>query len=521
MVCDEHLAKDVAQAVFLALAKNAGQLTKISVLSGWLHRTAQNIAAQTVRTDVRRRARENEAAIMNDLLSPESDPAWEMIAPQLDRALEELDEADRDALLLRYFEKKSAREMAQRLGISDDAAQKRVNRAVERLREFFAKRGVTVGASGLAVVISANAVQAAPVGLVFTISTAAALAGTTLATTATVTATEAIAMTILQKTIVTATIAVLAGAGIYEARQASRLRSQVQTLQQQQAPMAEQVQKLDNEKEDLAARLSNVADELSKRNGNSIELLKLRAEVTRLRTDSKELARTKATLSSLSEQQAEALKTMRESIRRDFTKQAEQQVKTLRERLSLTSEQATALKNILDSAIEPNIQYAMDTKTGEWTQDKQNQVNKLAQEQESQIMALLSPQQQAGYQQLQRERDETEGRRGADSNINNLKSELNISSEQAEAVLVALSKATMVTDESGMMHSPPPEYTGPDTTTEELQQRVEKRAQALTSVLTPEQLKLYRESELKKLVKTRDLQAQQKAMMQLLNSEDK
>ncbi|MCI0541452.1 MAG: hypothetical protein L0Z50_40145 [Verrucomicrobiales bacterium] len=85
---------------------------------------------------------------------------------------------DRDALLLRYFERKSARAMAQTLGISDEAAQKRVNRAVERLREFFAKRGLTVGASGLVVVIAANAVQAAPVSLAVTISTAAACAET-------------------------------------------------------------------------------------------------------------------------------------------------------------------------------------------------------------------------------------------------------------------------------------------------------------------------------------------------------
>ena len=76
------------------------------------------------------------------------------------------------------------------LGTSENAAQKRLGRAVERLREFFAKRGVTVGASGLVVVISANAVQAAPTGLTVTISTAAALAGTTVATTAPITATN-------------------------------------------------------------------------------------------------------------------------------------------------------------------------------------------------------------------------------------------------------------------------------------------------------------------------------------------
>jgi RNA polymerase sigma factor (sigma-70 family) len=195
MVRDPHLAEDVTQGVFVALAKNAGQLTGRSVLSGWLHRTAQNIAAQTVRTIERRRTREKEAAVMNELLATDSDVSWDHIAPHLDAALGELSEPDRDALLLRYFERKSAREMEQTLGISDEAAQKRVSRAVERLHDFFAKRGVTSGASGLAVVITANAVQAAPAGLVVTISTAAVLTGTTLATTATVTATKAIAMT--------------------------------------------------------------------------------------------------------------------------------------------------------------------------------------------------------------------------------------------------------------------------------------------------------------------------------------
>jgi len=89
--------------------------------------------------------------------------------------------------------------MAHTLGVSNEAAQKRVNRAVERLRKCFAERGVAVGATGLAVVLSANAVQAAPAGLTATICTAAALAGSTITTAATATATQTIAMTILQK----------------------------------------------------------------------------------------------------------------------------------------------------------------------------------------------------------------------------------------------------------------------------------------------------------------------------------
>src|ERR1035441_9440299 len=93
MIRDAHLAEDVTQSVFVALARNARQLTGRSVLSGWLHRTAQNIAAQTVRTDVRRRAREQEAAAMNELLATEPDTLWEQIAPHLDAALGELGKA--------------------------------------------------------------------------------------------------------------------------------------------------------------------------------------------------------------------------------------------------------------------------------------------------------------------------------------------------------------------------------------------------------------------------------------------
>lgn len=287
MVGDTHLAEDVTQATFLALSKNAAQLTERPVLAGWLHRTAQNIAAQTVRTDVRRRAREQEAAAMNELLSENSGagvpPAWAEIAPHLDAALGDLTEPERDAVLLRYFQRQSARDMAQTLGISNEAAQKRVSRAVDRLREFFAKRGVTVGASGLAVVISANAVQAAPVGLALTISTAAALTGPTLATTTTVAATKAIAMTTLQKTVVTATIAVLAGAGIYEARQAAQLRGQVQTLQQQQAPLSQHNADLNQALMDATNQLAALRADNERLNQNTTELLKLRGEVGLLR----------------------------------------------------------------------------------------------------------------------------------------------------------------------------------------------------------------------------------------------
>jgi len=289
MVCDSHLAEDVTQGVFVALARNAGQLTHHPVLSGWLHRTTRNLAANAVRTNVRRQTREQEAAAMNELLSAEPGANWENIAPHLDAALGELSEPDRDALLLRYFERKSARQMAQILGTSEDAAQKRVTRAIERLREFFAKRGVTVGASGLVVVISANAVQAAPVGLAVTISTGAALAGTTLvATTATAIATKAIVMTTLQKTILAVTLAAAIGTGIFEARQVSRLRGEVQTLQQQRAIVVEENDRLLREREQTANRLAALADDMARTKAIPTELLRLRGEVSRLGAELRE-----------------------------------------------------------------------------------------------------------------------------------------------------------------------------------------------------------------------------------------
>ncbi|MEI2725815.1 MAG: hypothetical protein V9H26_20560 [Verrucomicrobiota bacterium] len=169
-----------------------------------------------------------------------------------------------------------------------------MNRAVERLREFFAKRGLTVGASGLVVVISANAVQAAPAGLAVTISTAAALTGTTICTTVTATAIKTIAMTTLQKSVITAALAVAVGAGIYEARQASQLRDENQTLQQQQAPLASQVEQLQRSYNDATNRLASLRDDNERLNRNTAELLKLRGEVSRLRRELQESAQTKA-----------------------------------------------------------------------------------------------------------------------------------------------------------------------------------------------------------------------------------
>ncbi|MDD5140064.1 MAG: sigma-70 family RNA polymerase sigma factor [Verrucomicrobiales bacterium] len=277
-----QLAEEVAQSVFADLARNAGKLKPDTILTAWLYRVTCRTAIDVVRKESRRQLREQIAVEMTNMNATAND--WTQIEPLLDDAMAALDETDRSAILLRFFENKTLREVGEALGTNDDAAQKRVSRAVERLREFFSKRNVTIGAGGIAVVISANAVQAAPVGLAVTIS-AGALAGTVVHTSAIIAATKTIAMTTLQKTLVTATVAVLAGAGIYEARQAAQLRELNQTLQQQQAPLAEQIQQLQREHDDATNRLTSLLAENNqlKSNPNQTELWKLRGEVTRLR----------------------------------------------------------------------------------------------------------------------------------------------------------------------------------------------------------------------------------------------
>jgi RNA polymerase sigma factor (sigma-70 family) len=276
LVRDVHLAEDVTQAVFIAFAQNAQSLVRHPFLPGWLHRTTLNLATKTIRTDARRRAREQEAAAMNELLAGDTGALWESIAPQLDAALGELDEADRDALLSRYFQRHSAREMGQSLEISPEAAQKRVSRAVERLREILSKRGVAVGSGGLVAAVSANAIQAAPVGLAATIAGIAA-------PTATAVALKTLAMTTIQKTIVIAALAAAVGTGIYEARVASNLRGDLQSLQQQQAQLNDQLRQLQYEREAATNRLAALAGEARQAKDNSSELLKLRGEVAQLR----------------------------------------------------------------------------------------------------------------------------------------------------------------------------------------------------------------------------------------------
>ncbi|HWB59871.1 MAG TPA: sigma-70 family RNA polymerase sigma factor [Chthoniobacteraceae bacterium] len=183
---DPHLAEEITQAVFIILARKAGSLNEKTILSGWLYRAACYTSNAARKQEHRRQRREQEAYMESTLQGSEANAAWKQMSPLLEEAMLRLGQADRDALMLRFFEGRSLNEVGAALGASEEAAKKRVNRALEKLHRFFTKRGISSTTAIIAGEISANSVQAAPVALATSV-TAAALAKGAMASTSTLT----------------------------------------------------------------------------------------------------------------------------------------------------------------------------------------------------------------------------------------------------------------------------------------------------------------------------------------------
>jgi RNA polymerase sigma factor (sigma-70 family) len=241
-VRSDELAREVSQVVFLDLSLNAKQLRRDTHLASWLYVVTRRTAVDAIRRESRRQKREQVAVETAAMNSPSA--IWSHVEPWLDEAVASLDENDRKAVLLRYFESKNLREIGEMLGVTEDAAQKRVSRAVERLREFLAKRGVTATAAGIAAEISANAMQTAPTGLGAAISSAVASSGTAIHKAAIIYGAKTVTMTTTQKTVAVAMLVAAIGGGIYQQKLIRRRDQQIAALDRQSMNSAEDMRSL-------------------------------------------------------------------------------------------------------------------------------------------------------------------------------------------------------------------------------------------------------------------------------------
>ena len=164
-VRDPVLAEEITQAVFIILARKAALLSTRTIVAGWLYRTTRFTAANVLRTMYNRQRREREAQMQSTSDDGPAEAVWQELSPVLDEAMNRLGQTDRDALLLRYFENKNLGEVGAALGRNEEWAKKRVARGLDKLRAFFAKRGVALSSVAIAGALSAHSVQAAPVAL--------------------------------------------------------------------------------------------------------------------------------------------------------------------------------------------------------------------------------------------------------------------------------------------------------------------------------------------------------------------
>jgi RNA polymerase sigma factor (sigma-70 family) len=282
---DTHLAEDVTQTVFADLARMASQLSREVKLGGWLHRHTCFVARNTLRGERRRVARERKAMEMNEM-QDHSAANLARIAPALDEAIDELGLEDREAIVLRFFEQRDFRSVGEALGSNEDAARKRVGRALDKLNGSLSRRGVTLTAAALATALSTGAVSAAPAGLAAAVSSAA-VAGAVASGGTAITLVKIISMSKIKAGIVTAVLAAgIAIPLVIQHRAQVRLDEVNETLRQQTARNNE----LTSENQRLA-KLPAAKEPVAPRppDDQYRELMRLRGEIGALRRETAQL----------------------------------------------------------------------------------------------------------------------------------------------------------------------------------------------------------------------------------------
>jgi RNA polymerase sigma factor (sigma-70 family) len=285
---DSGLAADICQSVFIDLARKARSIRPGVALAAWLHRATRLAALAAMRAENRRAVREQEAAAMYEIQQTEPAIDWAAFRPVIDGALDDLSDRDREAVLLRYFRNQSLRRVADSLGVNENAARMRVDRALDKLRVVLAKRGVTSTSSTLAAALAGHAMTAAPAGLAATVTTTA-LAAAAVSTVSTLGMIPLMASIKMKLGLAAVVATAVATPVVIQRHQLLRLGEENRSLKMQ----TEELERLRLENAKLAASRLD-PNEVTGLRAQPGELLRLRAEVAALRQQNQQVTATKS-----------------------------------------------------------------------------------------------------------------------------------------------------------------------------------------------------------------------------------
>ena len=514
---DSGLAEDLAQAVFTELARKAPRLLGHPSLAGWLYTTVRHRAANSRRAEQHRRHREQEAQSMNELLSEDSpNEAWQRVRPVLDDALHELKEADRAVVVLRFLEDRTLGEVGARLGLTENAARMRADRALEKLRGLLARRGITSTASSLGAALAIGVVTPAPAALAATI-TSTALASGAAAGATTLTLMEFMSIPKVQIGLIGALALTSIAAPVWQQTRLERARSENAQLRAQQK---EQSRAQETELAALrgeAGRLRTLeADhaELERLRQWKVEtqpeLLRLRGMAGVARRANMEAEALRAQLARQTNGAGAALLSgpMGDLMNQGMKQQFEGKLSRMTATLHLTPEQARAARDILmreAGVMSAGMQQAF---SGKFDKDELASMAKGAGNPEEQIKALLTPDQRAAYPGYQQEESAFTARQSANFELIQMESALGLTSEQEDRAFAALYDVTFnqLTNINGLTKGAMPTSVPASTNPADIMQwSFDQKDKALESVLTPTQLDSYRQQQALQLKAANDV----------------
>jgi hypothetical protein len=332
--------------------------------------------------------------------------------------------------------------------------------------------------------------------LAISIATAATLVGTAVQSSTSIAVTKTIAMTALQKTLVTVSLTAAIGVGIFEARQASRLSEQNQALQQQQAPLAGQIAQLLTENQRLSNLVVQAKDGASLSQAQFSELLKLRGQSAQARTALEDLAKFKSSAA----QQVGAMPAIFTnamarviSISEKFKKTAAlAKLDRMKGKLHLTDDQAQAIRDIMDKNIDDSSQQTLNAMMGKQTRDE-----------ETEIKSLLTSDQLAAYPGFKQAETIASAQNSAQADLTMMAGEMDLSQEQQDKARSALyqlnlNQATAPQNQDAIVQALASGKFADfiNLQAETQNQTLKDKLKALDGILTPEQLKTYEQKRL-------------------------